>query len=128
MKERREKRKIRRKHSGSDSNFQSNKQYKPYYSPVIEKSPVNPSASESVLGSLEQLQKKGLQRESSENMATSEPKSSSLKEIYDQMKLVLSTVTEIKSNQDSMRLSFDSKLDKIRNEFMATIDGKLRTL
>ena len=78
--------------------------------------------------SAEQLKEKGTQRESSENMATSDPQSSSLKEINDQTKLVLSTVTEIKSNQDSMRRSFDSKLDKMKNEFMATIDGKLRTL
>ena len=97
-------------------------------SPVTKNSPVNRSESEFVLGLAEQLKEKGTQRESSENMATSDPQSSSLQEINEQMKLVLSTVTEIKSNQDSMRQSFDSKLDKMKDEFMATIDGKLRTL
>ena len=101
------KRKNRRKSSGSDSDSQSNKQYKPdarlsssicdaiseansvlyenspvsENSPVTENSPVNRSESEFVLVSAEQLKEKGTQRESSENMATSDPQSSSLKEI-----------------------------------------------
>lgn len=62
------------------------------------------------------------------NMAASNPGDNDLKEIKEEMKLVLSTVKDIKSSQDSMRKSFDSKLDKMRNEFMATLDGKIKTL
>jgi len=43
------------------------------------------------------------------------------------MRLVLSTVKDITSNQESMRRSFDFKLDKMRNEFMATLDEKVNT-
>lgn len=61
-------------------------------------------------------------------MATSAQTDSDLKEIKNEMELALSTVKDIKSSQDSMRKSFDSKLDKMRSEFMTTLDGKIRTL
>jgi hypothetical protein len=51
-----------------------------------------------------------------------------MSEMRGEMKLVLSTVNEIKSSQDGMRKSFDSKLDRMRNEFMTTIDSKMRAL
>ena len=61
-------------------------------------------------------------------MAASNHANSGTNELREEMRLVLSTVKEIKSGQDSMRKSFDSKLDKMRNEFMATLDGKIKTL
>ena len=61
-------------------------------------------------------------------MAASNHANSGTNELIEEMRLVLSTVKEIKSGQDSMRKSFDSKLDKMRNEFMATLDGKIKTL
>ena len=59
-------------------------------------------------------------------MAAPNHANSGTNELREEMRLVLSTVKEIKSGQDSMRKSFDSKLDKMRNEFMATLDGKIK--
>ena len=56
------------------------------------------------------------------------PADGDLKEIKAEMRLVLSTVKDSESNQESMRKSFDSKLDRMRNEFMATLDEKVQTL
>lgn len=61
-------------------------------------------------------------------MGTPSQASSGINELKDEMRQILSAVKEIKVGQDSMRKSFDSKLDKIRNEFMATLDSKIKTL
>lgn len=53
-------------------------------------------------------------------MASSCPADIGLIEIKEEMRLVLSTVKDIKS--------IDSKLDKMRNEFMATLIGKIQNL
>jgi len=62
------------------------------------------------------------------HMASLGPADGDLKEIKAEMRLVLSTVKDSESNQESMRKSFDSKLDRMRNEFMATLDEKVQTL
>lgn len=45
-----------------------------------------------------------------------------------QLSLLVQTVLDIKSGQDSMRRMFESKLDKLRGELMTNIDTKVRAL
>ncbi|KAH3719473.1 hypothetical protein DPMN_062310 [Dreissena polymorpha] len=44
----------------------------------------------------------------------------------DQLKIIMDTVVNIKRNQDSIRRSIDSKLDKLRSEMKETIDTRIR--
>jgi len=65
-----------------------------------------------------------------EKMVTSSQASGDMKELKEEMTQVLSAVKDTKIGQDSMRihLSFDSNLDKMRTEFMTTLDGNIRIL
>lgn len=67
--------------------------------------------------------------DNADKMAASSQGNSGINELKDEMRQILAAVKEIKTGQDSMRKSFDSKLDKMRNEFMTTLDGKkIKTL
>lgn len=46
----------------------------------------------------------------------------------DKLDTLINAVTEIKSNQDSMRRMFESKLDKMKSDLIANIDCKVRAL
>ena len=72
--------------------------------------------------------KSPISRKTESAMATGTSGSRDLQAIREQISQVLTTVIDIKRSQESMRVSFDSKLDKMINEFIATIDGNMRVL
>ena len=113
------KRKLyRRKSSNSDTEHNSRKQSKRDNILDCSVSDVISEANNVLYASDSELEK----------MATSSQASGDMKELKEEMKQVLSAVKDIKIGQDSMRKSFDSKLDKMRTEFMTTLDGKIRIL
>lgn len=48
--------------------------------------------------------------------------------IIDQMTVIADAVSSLQKGQKELRSSFDSKLDKFRNEFMASIDDKFKAM
>ena len=46
----------------------------------------------------------------------------------DKLDKLLQAVSDLRKNQDGMKLMFESKLDKMRNELMGSIDSKVQSL
>lgn len=118
---------FRRKSSNSDSEELSRKQTR-IHSDLDTSTSEIISRANNVLYNSETHDLNETANDNADKMSASSQGNSGINELKDEMRQILVAVKEIKTGQDSMRKSFDSKLDKMRNEFMATLDGKIKTL